>query len=186
MKCRQQKCLVHLIGDLNDELWKNPFKKELERFVSAVRELLVPIFTDVRKYGLKRRHLHKHQRSVDRFYRDWVVNKKYQNEIVAKFQKRFIRYQDSLFVFLTENNIPWNNNVAERALRHLAVQRKISGTFFERLALQYLKILGIMQTCRFQDKSFLGFLLSGEKDIDKYRSPKLPKSSTKVPRKESL
>ncbi len=31
--CRQQKCLVHLIRDINDDLWKAPFEKELEAFV---------------------------------------------------------------------------------------------------------------------------------------------------------
>jgi hypothetical protein len=63
--CRQQKCLVHLIRDLNDDLWKNPFNSELEGFVSAVRDLIVPIMVDVDKYGLKKRYLHKHQRIVD-------------------------------------------------------------------------------------------------------------------------
>ena len=31
LPCRQQKCLVHLIRDLNDDLWKNPFDDEFER-----------------------------------------------------------------------------------------------------------------------------------------------------------
>jgi hypothetical protein len=36
LPCKQQKCLVHLIRDLNDDLWKNPFDEEFERFVVAV------------------------------------------------------------------------------------------------------------------------------------------------------
>ena len=43
--------------------------------------------------------------------------------------------------------------MAERAIRQLAVQRKISGTFFKRVAPQYLLFLAISQTCRFQNKS---------------------------------
>src|SRR5438094_463017 len=31
--CRQQKCWVHLIRDLNDDLWKYPFDSEYETFV---------------------------------------------------------------------------------------------------------------------------------------------------------
>jgi len=31
-RCRQQKCLVHLIRDLNDDLWKNPYDQEFEGF----------------------------------------------------------------------------------------------------------------------------------------------------------
>jgi predicted RecB family nuclease len=57
--CRQQKCLVHLIRDLNDDLWSNPFNLEFETFVFEVKNLLVPIFAAVETYGLKRRHLHK-------------------------------------------------------------------------------------------------------------------------------
>jgi hypothetical protein len=89
--------------------------------------------------------------------------------LALKYQKRFLRYRESLFTFLKEDNIPWNNNAGERAIRHLAVQRKISGTFFESLAPQYLLLLGIMQTCRFQGKSLLKFLLSKEKDIDQFK-----------------
>ena len=36
----------------------------------------------------------------------------------------------------------------------------------------YLLLLSIAQTCRFQNKSFLKFLLSKERDIDTFRSPK--------------
>jgi hypothetical protein len=59
--------------------------------------------------------------------------------------------------------------MAERAIRQLAVQRKISGSFFKRVAPQYLLLLAIAQTCRFQGKSFLKFLLSKEKDVDQFR-----------------
>lgn len=76
------------------------------------------------------------------------------------------------------NGIPWHNNTAENAIRHLAVQRKISGTFFKSAASQYLLLLGITQTCRFQNKSLLKFLLSGEIDIEKFKSPKKINYST--------
>jgi hypothetical protein len=178
--CRQQKCLVHLIRDLNDDLWKNPFNQELEGFVSAVRDVLVPIMADVDRFGLKRRHLHKHTHLVERFYKTVIVGKEYKCEVTTTYQKRFIRYKESLFRFLEEDGISWNNNTAERASRHLAVQRKISGTFFKRVAVQYLLLLGIAQTCRFQGKSFLNFLTSREKDIDQFKEKKRPKVTIQV------
>ena len=52
---------------------------------------------------------------------------------------------------------------------HLAVQRKISGSFSEKGAYDYLRLLAIAQTCRFQRKSFLGFLLSRSTNVDEYR-----------------
>ncbi len=179
-RCRQQKCLVHLIRDLNDDLWKNPYDSEFEGFVGAFKDLLVPIMTAVEKYGLKRRHLNKHKQAVERYYKHVIDGRDYQDEVTQKYQKRFIRYRESLFRFLDEDGIPWNNNMAERASRHLAVQRKISGSFFKRVADQYLRLLGIAQTCRFQEKSFLSFLISGEKDIDQFKKRKRLKSSKPV------
>jgi hypothetical protein len=91
-------------------------------------------------------------------------------EVVAKYQKRFARYRDSLFVFLEMDGIPWHNNTAENAIRHLAVQRKISGTFFKKAVPQYLLLLGVAQTCRFQGKTVLRFFLSEEVDIDAFKA----------------
>jgi hypothetical protein len=167
--CRQQKCWVHLIRDLNEELRKSPFDGEFEVFVSAVRDMLVPIINATHKYGLKRRHLKKFQKSVDRFYAKTIVDKEYVGEASVKFQHRFLKFKERLFTFLSEDSIPWNNNTAERAIRHLAVQRKISGTFYKSVAPSYLVLLGIAQSCRFQDKSFLQFMLSQEMDIDSFR-----------------
>jgi predicted RecB family nuclease len=169
LPCMQQKCLVHLIRDLNDDLWKNPFDDELEGFVAAVRDLLVPILEDVQRFGLKARHLRKHRIRVDRFYREIVTGQAPVRDTTARYLKRFERYRESLFSFIENDGVPWHNNSAERALRHLAIQRKISGAFSETGARDYLRLLAIAQTCRFQRKSFLGFLLSKSTNVDEYR-----------------
>lgn len=128
-------------------------------------------------FGLKRRYLRKHMKAVDRFYRQHIDGARSNSEIVLKFQKRFERYRDSLFLFLTEDGLPWNNNMAERAIRHFAVQRKISaGAFSEAGATDHLTLLGIAQSCRFQEKSFLHFLLSEEKDVDAFKDRKRRRS----------
>jgi len=170
--CRQQKCLVHLIRDLNNDLWGDPYNQTYEAFVSKVKNLLLPIFEAEKKYGLKKRHLSKFRKSVDQFYSENIDIASSSCELTAKYQKRFQRYRDSLFTFLEFDGIPWHNNTAENALRHLAVQRKISGTFFKKVAPRYLLLLGIAQTCRFQDKSLLKFFLSEENDIDKFKANK--------------
>jgi len=170
--CIQQKCLVHLIRDLNNDLWNDPYNREYEAFVGQVKNLFVPIFEAEERYGLKKWHLCKFRKSVDRFYKESIDNPPDNCELVAKYQKRFQRYRNSLFTFLEMDGIPWHNNTAENALRHLAVQRKISGTFFKKVAPQYLRLLGIAQTCRFQDKSLLKFFLSEEIDIDKFKAAK--------------
>ena len=178
--CRQQKCLVHLIRDLNNDLWNDPYNRKYEVFVSEVKNLLIPIFEAEKKYGLKKWHLSKFSKSVDRFYRENIDKAPSNCELVAKYQKRFQRYRDNLFTFLELDGIPEHNNTAENAIRHLAVQRKISGTFFKKVAPQYLLLLGIAQTCRFQDKSLLKFFLSEEIDIDKFKAAKRIKISSLI------
>ncbi|WP_172592461.1 IS66 family transposase [Nitrosomonas supralitoralis] len=170
--CLQQKCWAHLIRDLNENLRKSPFDAEFENFVCAVGALITPILQAVEKYGLKIRHLRKFRSNVDSFYKNFINNKTYTSDVTQTFQKRFQKYRERLFVFLDIEGIPWNNNAAERALRHIAVQRKISGSFGKESTPHYLRLLSVTQTCRFQNKSLLQFLLSGEKDIDKFKGSK--------------
>jgi hypothetical protein len=173
MECRQQKCLSHLIRGLNDDLLKNPFNQDYESFLVSIKDLLVPLFEDEERYGLKCRFLKKHMKAVERFYNMNIDGIQHNCEIIQKYQKRFSRYRESLFRFLVEDGIPWNNNAAERALCHLVVQRKISRSFSSTNGLsRYLLLLGIAQTCRFQEKSFLKFLLSEERGVDKFKEKK--------------
>jgi hypothetical protein len=95
--------------------------------------------------------------------------KQYRSNLMNTYQKRFSKYRDKLFVFMERDGVPWNNNMAERALRHIAVQRKISGSFGTDGILRYLLLLGVTQSCRFQNKSLLQFLLSREEDIDLFK-----------------
>ncbi len=156
----------------NDDLRKSPFDSEYEVFVLALRDLIDPIFGAIKKYGLRKRNLNKFRKPVEKFYEKQIDDISYRSDITKKYQKRFTRYRASLFVFLERDDIPWNNNMAERALRHLAVQRKISGSFFALGMTDYLILLGITQTCRFQNKPLLEFLMSGEKDIAAFKDKK--------------
>jgi Transposase IS66 family len=82
MPFRQQKCLVHFIRDINDDLWKFPFDKDLEAFAVEVQSLLVPILEAVDRYGLKARHLRKFLKDVDRFYDKNITGREYTGEPV--------------------------------------------------------------------------------------------------------
>jgi predicted RecB family nuclease len=178
IKCVQQKCWVHLIRELNDDLYHSPFDAEFESFVLEVKNLFIPIMETVQKYGLKKWNLHKFQRNVETFYKTVIVEKRYKSEIASKYQKRFTRYRDSLFTFLEHDGIPWHNNTAERTIRHVVKQQAISGNFHESVTHHYLSLLGIRQACRFQGKSFLKFLFSGETNLDEFEAHKRNKLRT--------
>jgi len=173
VKCRQQKCLVHLIRDLNEDLWKSPFDHEFETFVLEIKNLLVPLLETTQTYGLrKKRDFQKFHKQIEQFYSQVITDCIYRSDLASRYQTRFKRYRDSLFTFIDYNDIPWNNNMAERSIRHLAIQRKISGSFSKSGAPDYLLMLGIAQTCRFQNKSLLKFLMSREKDVDSFKVTK--------------
>jgi len=48
---------------------------------------------------------------------------------ITALQKRLIKYQDYLFVFLTDEFVPPDNNGSERAIRNFKVKQKVSGFF---------------------------------------------------------
>jgi predicted RecB family nuclease len=166
VECKQQKCWVHLIRDLNSDLQANPFDQEFENFIFEIRNLIIQIMETIHKYGLKKRNLNQFKKQVDSLYQRVLIDKKYKSDLVLKYQKRFIRYRDSLFTFLETDGIPWHNNTAERAIRPFAIQRDTSKSpLHESATRDYLTLLSIRQTCRFQGKSFFKFLFSGETDI---------------------
>ena len=103
------------------------------------------------------------------FYNKVIEQPYYKSELCLKYQQRFLRYREPLFTFLACDGIPWHNNTAESAIRHLPLQERISGVFHTSVIREYLILLGIRQTCRFQEKSFLKFLLSGEQDVDTFK-----------------
>jgi hypothetical protein len=159
--CPQQKCLVHLIRDLNTQLLSNPFDEEFKTFVSDFGSLLRRIIATVDRYGLKRHHLAKHQREVDRFF-DRLTAISFGSEAARTVQERMNRNRDNLFTFLEYDGVPWNNNNAEHAVKRFAYYRRLTdGLLSEAGLMDYLVLLSIQQTCEYKGIRFLKFLLSG-------------------------
>src|SRR6202035_2915689 len=80
IECRQQKCLAHLIRDLNDDLWASPFDTEFEGFILAVRDLLVPMIDAVQGRAAKARQLARFLPGIDAFYAHYITNTSYSSE----------------------------------------------------------------------------------------------------------
>ena len=91
MPCPQQKCLVHLVRDLDDDLLHNPFNKQFKRFAQDFGSLLRPIIETVDRYGLKKRHLGKHKRDVERCLKA-IHALRPDSDLVDKYRNRFIKY----------------------------------------------------------------------------------------------
>lgn len=168
LDCRQQKCLIHLIRDLNDDLRRNPFNAEIQEVGRSFALLLRPIIETIDRYGLKKHHLRKHLKSVDHFYK-FLARHDYQSEIAQKYRKRFDKNRTSLFTFLKYDCIPWNNNNAEHAIKALAnLRNTIGGTSSPKGIREYLVLLSISQSCKYRGINFLEFVRSGKQEIEDF------------------
>src|SRR5262249_57977937 len=87
--------------------------------------LLSRIISTVDRYGLKRTHLQKHKKEVDRFL-NTVASADYSSELTSKYKKRFGKSGRKMFTFLAHDGVPWNNNNAEHAIKAFAKYRMIS------------------------------------------------------------
>lgn len=183
--CPQQKCLIHLMRDLNDDILTNPFDEELKQIAAAFAGLVKPMVDTVDRHGLKKHFLNKHRVQVERFYRE-LVRMDYQSDIAVKCTQRFEKNRDTLFTFLSYDGVPWNNNNAEHAIKAFARLRDVlAGTSTVKGVDEYLTLLSVCQTCKYQGLDFLAFLRSGEKDIDVFaqsgRRPRRPAPKMRDP-----
>ncbi len=165
LDCPQQKCLMHLLRDLNDELLNHPYDEELKELVKGFGSLVRPMVETVDRRGLKRHFLRKHRKFVDRFFRD-LGKASYHSEAALKCKDRFEKNRQKLFTFLDHDGIPWNNNNAENAIKAFAALRDVmEGTSNQSGVEEYLTLLSVCQTCKYMGVDFLDFLRSGETDI---------------------
>jgi hypothetical protein len=173
IQCPQQKCLIHLIRDLNDDVLKHPYDEELKRLALAFTLLLKPMIESIDRHGLKSHFLKKHLVFVERFYRQ-ISTTNLQSETAVKFKERFEKNRDKLFTFLSFDGVPWNNNNAEHAVKPFAKLRQIfGGSTTEKGIREYLVLLSLCQTCKYMGVDFLDFLRSGEKDIHAFAESRL-------------
>jgi predicted RecB family nuclease len=168
LPCDQQKCIVHLIRDINGDMMSNPYDEEFKSLAREFGALLRSIVGTIDRYGLKRRHLHKHKSEVARFFRA-LEDRVYQSEPALSYRTRLLKCEGKLFTFLDHDGIPWNNNNAEHAVKAFAYYRRIAdGQVREAPLSEYLVLLSVYQTCKYRGVSFLKFLLSGEADVDAF------------------
>jgi Transposase IS66 family len=176
-ECPQQKCLIHLIRDLNDDLLKHPFDDRLKRVVADFVGLVKPMIETVDRHGLKKRFLAKHRTFVDQFYKR-LDGGSGASEAVRKVIERLIKNRNKLFTFLDFDCVPWNNNNAEHAIKAFAALRSvIAGNSTEKGLRDFLILLSICQTCKVKNVDFLEFLRSGCRNVDDFAVSKKARRS---------
>jgi predicted RecB family nuclease len=163
--CQQQRCLIHLMRDINEDVVKHPFNEELTFIASRFGSLLRDIVQTIDRFGLKKFHLKKHKRSANRFLDD-ISARHCSTEAGSALKKRIEKNRDRLFTFLDHDGVPWNNNNAEHAVRAFTRLRNVMITSTPRGTTDYCVLLSMQQTLRSRGMGFLDFLRSGRTDIE--------------------
>jgi hypothetical protein len=174
--CAQQKCMLHLMRDLNDAVLDNPYDENIKAIATAFAELLRGIVETIDRWGLKRRFLRKHLVDVARFYK--LISKAgHLSAATSKWKARLDTEREKLFTFLSHDGVPWNNNNAEHAIKAFArLRRTIEGLSTPKGIEEYLILLSVCQTCKYSGLDFLGFLRSGETDINTFAASRRNRS----------
>lgn len=172
LPCPQQKCLIHLIRDMNAQILANPFDPALLSITGNFGSLLRPIVEKVDRYGLKRSRLSGSQRKVLKFFR-WLQSTAFETAASTALRHRLLKNRGRLFSFIEHDGVPWNNNNAEHAIKQFAHHRDAgAGVFRESGLSEFLVLLSIQQTCRYKGVGFLDFLLSGSTNLSSVRNAK--------------
>jgi predicted RecB family nuclease len=160
--CVQQKCLIHLMRDINEDLRKHPFSQEMRQIAEAFACLLRPMIATVDRFGLKARHLRKHRPAVEKFFCA-LEKRDYQTEVAVAYRKRFEKNRNKLFTFLDCDGVPWNNNNAEHAIKAFArLRRSMGGTSTVKGMEDYLVLLSISETCKAKGADTLDLFLADD------------------------
>jgi predicted RecB family nuclease len=170
VECPQQKCVVHLIRDMNDDVADHPFDGELKELAARFGGLMRSIVETIDRHGLKRRHLARHKRDVERFFAAEEATG-YGSERAWHYRRRLLKNREKLFTFLDHDGVPWNNNNAENAVKRFVSRRKGmdgTGAYSEAGLRDYLLLLSVYQTLRYRGLDFWRFVLSGETDVTRF------------------
>ncbi len=126
LTCIKQKCLVHLLRDLERvEQYKDTgqdwaaFAKKLRRLIRDAIRLRKRLETlDPTTYARRCQQIDKRL--------ELLIAKAWVNKEVRRLIKRLLRHQQELFTFLSDPEVPFENNFAERMIRQAVIMRKNS------------------------------------------------------------
>jgi hypothetical protein len=160
MDCKKQKCLVHLLRELNQTAEQSPafasgpFFRKTKRLV---KEMLL-LKGRWKEMG-DARYTARVRRLEDRLGQ--LAGTDYVEPHARRIAKRLAKFKKELKAFLWDKDLEGTNNAAERAIRPMVVSRKISGgSRSENGADAFAKLASLLRTAGQQGKHLLGTIKS--------------------------
>jgi len=126
LTCAKQKCLVHLLRDLERvEKYKDTgtdwgrFAKKLSRLIHDAIRLRKRMETlEATAYQSRSHRIDKRLQLL--------IDTAWTNKEARRLIKRLRRHQNEMFTFLRKRDVPFENNFAERTIRQAVIMRKNS------------------------------------------------------------
>lgn len=154
---RRQRCLVHLLREMNECRQKD----RSEEYLAAYRQLK-RILTDAKNLNQKRGTLAPwvFRRRVH-LLKDRLLSfaaQPFRNKNWRRLSKRLLKYYEEILTFLEVPGLPQDNNHAERMIRPNVIFRKISFQNMSRKGADAHEVLmSLLQTLRLQKRNPLNF-----------------------------
>jgi transposase len=121
-----QKCLVHLLRDLEHvERYKSP-GEDWAAFAKKLRRLLADAIRLSRREGAHTPEAYASRRELLSKRLDELNAVPWEDGQARRLVKRLKRHHDELFTFLDQPGVPFENNLAERSIRPAVILRKNS------------------------------------------------------------
>ena len=122
----RQKCLVHLLRDMEHvEKYKSP-GAEWKRFAKKLRRLIMDAIRLRRRRDHYSPQAYASRRHCIAKRLQGLIDTPWTDKQAKRLIKRFRRHQDELFTFLDQSDLPFDNNLAERSIRPAVILRKNS------------------------------------------------------------
>lgn len=153
---KTQRCLVHLLRDIKKEREILKGSKMLKKFDQAVRDFITEglEIQAMPEDSRKDKALRKLEKRLDRLACMKVTRGK-----ATTLVKRIAKYRDDVIRFVSHPGVEFHNNRAERQLRPLVINRKISfGSDTEAGARRYCILHSVIETCKLQGINPIDFL----------------------------
>lgn len=154
-------CNVHIIRYLKgcNENTNNKWALKMRSFLCSLNEYK----KELKSKGMKEiedEKLKKYSKRYDEIIEEgYEENKKVKSKFLRQEEQRLLnrlkKYKENHMLFLYDFNMPFDNNLSERDLRHVKSKQKISGHFNSMKGIEnYLNIKSIIGTCKKQAINF--------------------------------
>ena len=143
-----QICLAHLLRELTylceldkNQEWSSSLKALLQ---DAIHKRKTMQWEDIPREDLYKR--------LDNLLLNHPLHERHQD--FGRLQRSLLKHRDSIFRFLSNPDIPYDNNATERAVRLFKIKQKVSGCFrSDKGADVYTQLLSIADTSKKNAKS---------------------------------